>query len=109
MAATETLTAPIKLTQGYEATVDAADYPELIQYKWFTKFSSKGAAPYPARNSKVGETDNGEKRKTIRMHTQIMKPSPGMEVDHKNGDKMNNRRCNLEVVTKQGNLRRYYQ
>jgi len=109
MEVAEKLTARIKLTQGYETTVDVAEYPGLNKYKWFAKFSSKEAKPYAARNSKVGETDNGEKRRTIRMHTQIMNPPTGMEVDHKDRDRLHNCRCNLEVVTKQGNLEnRYY-
>lgn len=104
MEVVEKPTATIQLTRGYKTTVDSTDYPALSRYKWFAKFSFTGAKPYAARNSKVGENGNGEKRRTIRMHTQLMDPATGMEVDHKDNDTLNNRRCNLEVVTKQENL-----
>jgi hypothetical protein len=47
-------------------------------------------------------TDNKNK-KTILMHRVIMNPPPNMEIDHINGNRQDNRRCNLRIVTKQQN------
>jgi hypothetical protein len=37
-------------------------------------------------------------RKTL-MHRVIMSPPKGLQVDHINGDRLDNRRCNLRIVT----------
>src|SRR5690349_9172361 len=44
-------------------------------------------------------------RKTIMLHRFIMNAPEGMEVDHINGDGLDNRRVNLRLVTKTENLR----
>lgn len=41
--------------------------------------------------------------KTIRLHRMIIKPSSGLEVDHINGIKTDNRRINLRECTRQQN------
>ena len=41
--------------------------------------------------------------KTIRMHRIIMNPPDNMQVDHINGNRLDNRRCNLRIVTHQQN------
>ncbi len=89
----------IPLTQGFATVVDLEDYHEFGKYKWFAKFGA-GKTPYAARSIAVDG-----KTKTLRLHREIMKAPLDMEVDHKNGDTLDNRRsCNLKVVTKQKNL-----
>lgn len=39
------------------------------------------------------------------MHRVILPPSPGLEIDHINGDKLDNRRSNLRVVTHAENMK----
>ena len=38
------------------------------------------------------------------LHRLIMKPSEDMEIDHKNLNKLDNRRCNLRICTHSGNM-----
>lgn len=71
----------IPLTQGKAALVDDEDFDKLNQYKWC--FDGQYA------QRKVGN-------KTIRMHRVIL-DSP--QVDHIDGDGLNNQRSNLRVCT----------
>ena len=54
----------------------------------------------------------GEKRTTRLVHhliaTAFLWPRPGLEVNHKNGTKTDNRLCNLELVTRSENHRHAY-
>jgi hypothetical protein len=92
------VTREIPLTQDYVALVDAEDYEYLSQWKWRAKIEKNTV--YAARDA---YTANG-KRSHIRMHRLIMSAPKGMEVDHRDGDGLNNRRNNLRVCTKAQNL-----
>ena|SRR3990167_578343 len=81
----------IKLTQGKFAIVDYADFLRFARFNW--SFHSAG---YAFR--KIGN-------KNAYMHREIMRPPKGMEVDHINGDKLDNRRENLRVCTHAQNSR----
>ena len=83
----------IPLTRGKVAIVDDEDFEWLSQYKWCC--NSNGYA-----QRKV--TING-KRATVLMHREIMQPPPDMHIDHINGNRLDNRRCNLRIVTPQQN------
>lgn len=80
----------IQLTQNKSTIVDDDCYQILSKHKWC--FNSGYA----------GRNNNGIR---VLMHRVIMKPPAGMEVDHINGDKLDNRRCNLRVCFKSGNMR----
>jgi len=83
----------ISLTQGKFAMVDAADYECLGQYRWHAM--KVGPNYYACRHG------GG---KTILMHRQIMQPSAGMVVDHKNHNSLDNCRENLRICTQQQNV-----
>ena len=83
------MTREIQLTQGKYAIVDDEDYEWLSAWKW--RYHNQG---YTMRDISI----NG-KRTTIRMHRMILDPPDGLEVDHINGDGLDNRRANLRVAT----------
>lgn len=78
-----------KRGQGFFATVAAEDYETLVRYKWH--LSKWGYAA-----TSIGGRKN---RRTIFMHQMIMEPPPDLEVDHKDGHKLNNCRDNLRFAT----------
>lgn len=81
----------IPLTQGQVALVDDADYEAVSQFKWYF---NKG---YAARN--ILKPDG--KRSIQYLHRFLM---PGVaEVDHRDGNKLNDQRENLRSVTHQQN------
>lgn len=80
----------IKLTKGKFAIVNDCDFDLVNQWKW--SFDTNG---YARRN------DKGTK---VYMHKLINKTPPGMITDHKNRNKLDNRRSNLRSVNKTDNL-----
>jgi hypothetical protein len=85
----------IALTKGLFAIVDAADYEWLSQYKWCAGTFYHGSAYACCRR----------KGQTILMHRMIMNPPDGKVVDHINGRRHDNRRCNLRICTHAQNMR----
>jgi len=92
----------IQLTKGYVTEVSKKDYVYLIRFKWNAR-NCRGRI-YACRNVRLGK----KKFKTIYMHREIMQPLPTMEIDHVDGNSLNNKRNNLEIVTRQENMYRIY-
>lgn len=70
----------IPLTRGMFALVDDEDYEFLSQWKWFCDSNN-----YAARGCK----------ERILMHRLINKTPEGLDTDHINGNRLDNRRSNL--------------
>lgn len=87
----------IPLSQGKFALVDDEDYDYLMQWKW--TYKKQKTNEYAARNEPIG---NG-KRKTVKMHREIMK-FPNCDVDHKDSNGLNNQKYNLRIATRSQNL-----
>jgi hypothetical protein len=88
----------IQLTRGYVALVDDSEYEWLSKWKWHAKVG--GSTVYAVRNGRVGD-----RRFTVRMHRDILLPGAGLDVDHINGDGLDNRRANLRECQRLGNAR----
>ncbi len=89
------LTKQIPLSQGQFAIVDADDYEALSRFKWHCRNG------YAVRNCKRTEVG----RASIHMHRVVNKTPPGMEADHINRNRLDNRKCNLRACTLAENLR----
>lgn len=88
----------IPLTKGKFAKVDLEDYAELIKYSWYATSAKNGN--YAARDRTV----TGRKIH-IYMHRQILNAldTCEYEVDHINGDPLDNRKENLRLVEHKNN------
>lgn len=83
----------ISLTQGKVTAVDAVDFDWLNQWKWCANYQH--GLWYAVRSTHGKHTE----RKRIRMHRLIMDASTNTQVDHEDGDGLNNRRSNLRFST----------
>ncbi len=79
----------IKLTQGKFTKVDPDDFKKLSQYDW-QLFENKSGNLYAIRI---------ENLKFIKMHRVIMNAPPGIIVDHRNHDGLDNTKRNLRFAT----------
>jgi hypothetical protein len=86
----------IPLSQGQFALVDDADYPLLSDFKWFYRAERNGKQGYAVRHSKVYGRD-----RLVYLHRQIMQAPSGFEVVFANYDRLDCRRENLKVVSKE--------
>lgn len=78
--------------------VDESDYEGISRYFWYIT----GVTGYPSTN--IGKWP--ETRHMIELHRFLLGPAPeGMEWDHINRDKLDNRRANLRAVTGSVNQR----
>ncbi len=88
----------ILLTQGKYAIVDPEDYERLNKYKWY---ASKGGSTFYAARC-LWDSINKKKR-TIKMHREIINPPHPLVVDHINRNGLDNRKANLRPATKSQN------
>lgn len=79
-----------KYGDGKFALVDNEDFEYLNQWKWHL--------------SQWGYAVRSRHNKGIYMHKEVMKSPPGMIVDHKNMNILDNRKENLRIATKSQNL-----
>lgn len=85
----------IPLGRSGSALVDDADYVWLSLWKWH-------GDRYATRAERCA---CGRHYNYLLMHRQIMDAQPGQEVDHINGNGLDNRRSNLRITDRTGNTR----
>lgn len=80
----------IQLTQGKVAIVDDEDFERVSKYKWYY-------------NERYAKTTIHYKK--VYLHKFLMECPKGMQVDHKDGDTLNNQKSNLRIATPAENTR----
>jgi len=93
----------IRLSQGLYAKVDPEDFYELIKYKWC---ACKSSRTYYASRIEITK----KQRKCVSMHRFVMSEALKgygieMQIDHINGDGLDNRKANLRLATAAQNSR----
>jgi hypothetical protein len=93
----------IELTQGKCALVDDEDYERLSAFKWYAARDrrNEGKSTWYAATKLPRGLGGGQT--TLKMHRFLMDAPPGMDVDHKDHNGLNNRRNNLRLCTRRQN------
>ncbi len=92
----------IYLGEGKWTILEQADYCQLRNFKWVVYGSgNSGENLYAVRFKLVSP----KKTKMLSMHREIMNPTDGRLVDHKNCDSLDNRGSNLRFATRAENIR----
>lgn len=84
--------AEIGLSKGYIAIIDTEDFERISKFDWNTNINDK---PRAYRT---------EGRDVIYMHQEIIGVKAGYEIDHKNGNSLDNRKANIWHATHSQNM-----
>lgn len=90
----------VVLSQGYEAMIDDEDYGLISKHKWHVSPGKAGN-----KYAGCGIWQKGKNyTKNVPMHRMIMNVTdPKIQVDHIDGNGLNNQRSNLRLATNQQN------
>lgn len=86
----------VPLSQGLYALIDACDWPKIAAHTWCAYRSRR--THYAQRAVYAGGQST-----TLKMHRLIAGVPDGVDVDHKNGNGLDNRRRNLRAATQTQN------
>ena len=89
----------IPLSKGFVALVDDEDYEFLSQWKWHVNI--RGTNKYAQSRKYIRGVGND---KMVKMHRLVMKPKNGEDVDHINGNSLDNRKQNLRLCSRGQNV-----
>lgn len=88
----------IPLPGGWTAVIDEEDIAAISKYRW-SATDGGGQYPYVTRSaSRKGI------RKHIKLHRVLINAPAGLEVDHINGNSLDNRKVNLRICSHAQNL-----
>src|SRR6516162_2237019 len=90
----------IELTQGRSCLIDREDLAKVLNFKWLAcRFVSRGEYTFIYAMTRVRK--NGP---MTLMHRFLLNAPKDMVVHHRNGNTLDNRRCNLEVITRAAHM-----
>jgi HNH endonuclease len=90
----------IELSQGQACLVSVEDFDKVSARRWHARHDNSGKF-YACR---AGVREDGRKTK-FDMHRELLSPPAGYQVDHINGNSLDNRRENLRIATASENGR----
>lgn len=79
------------------ALIDVEDVDRALARRWLLRGSPKNYV------TSLGPRIPGKPRQTLYLHRFILSAPAGFEVDHLNGDTLDNRKCNLRLTTRAQN------
>lgn len=89
----------IQLTQGQVALIDTVDLEQVLKYKCFAQHTFENTYYALCGNGKICKSNPA-----IRLHRLLLGVTdPDIEVDHINGDRMNNTRTNIKLADRKVN------
>ncbi len=93
----------IRLTQNKVAILDDDDFERLSHFKWFYRGERNGGQGYAVRHGKKTDVT-----RTVYLHREVVgQVPPGQEVIFLNQDRLDCRKDNLRVVTKEESRRHH--
>lgn len=97
----------VPLTKGGVARIDSVDSGWVSEHNWILAVSCGG---YAARGTHYLDSEGCRRSLFLLLHRQVVEHSgavilAGQEVDHRNGIRLDCRRSNLRICTREGNMR----
>lgn len=87
------------LSRGKVTVIDAVDL-WVTEWKWYARPNVEGTHFYAVRCTSKYSIGP----RSIILHRLLLNAPSGLEIDHVNGDTLDNRRCNLRLATHSQNL-----
>jgi hypothetical protein len=86
--------------------IDIEDLPKVdsIDGTWYAAWNPHVQGYYAHANKYLGKRDGKRRNKTLIMHRLITEATAGLDVDHINHETLNNKRENLRIATRSGNM-----
>jgi hypothetical protein len=90
----------VPLSCSAEAVIDADDVPLVSHRNWFRSGGHEGRTYYAQTYVSIG----GGKTVPVSMHRVLLAPPDDLQIDHINGNGLDNRRSNLRLASMSQNL-----
>lgn len=95
----------LSLTRGLVTKLDEEDYQWASKEKWNVSGCGKPGVYYASKMVNLGKVNGKSKYKKRTLHREIVRCPAGLQVDHINGDTLDNRKVNLRIVTHSQNAK----